>query len=73
MNKKILFCGDTVPYTLGKLKSLNPYTKNHNQERESIRKLSKMDCDILLPNDCRMVLKDGKSLLREFCKDTINT
>ncbi len=73
MNNKILFCGDTVPYTLGKLKSLNPYTMNHNQERESIQKLSEMDCDILLPNDCKMVLKDGKSMLREFCKNTINT
>ncbi len=66
-NRKLLFCGDTVPYTLGKLKKPNPYTINHNKEFESLKKLSELEFDMLLPNDCRMVLNHGKKSLVEFC------
>jgi hydroxyacylglutathione hydrolase len=66
--KRILFCGDTVPYTLGKLKKPNPYTKNHEEEFTSIRELTKYDFDVVLPNDCRMVLKHGRKKLIDFCE-----
>lgn len=66
-SKKVLFCGDTVPYTLAKLKRPNPSTINHKEEFMSIKKLSELDFDILLPNDCRMVLSDGVSVLKRFC------
>ena len=66
-DKKILFCGDTVPYILGKIRSPNPYSLNHKMEFLSLKKLSKLDLEILLPGDCRMVLEDGGQVLREFC------
>ncbi len=65
--KRLLFCGDTVPFTLGKLKIPNPYTLNHKKELKSIRKLSGLDFDILLPNDCRMVLHNGAEVMKNFC------
>lgn len=65
--KRILFCGDTAPYTLGKLKKPNPYTIDHEQEKASLRKLASIECKLLLPNDCSMVLEDAQSFLGEFC------
>lgn len=67
-SKKILFCGDTAPYTLGKLKRPNPYTFNHKKEYQSLKRLSELDFEILLPNDCRMLMRDGRKVLKEFCK-----
>jgi len=66
-DKKILFCGDTVPYILGKIRSPNPYSLNHKMEFLSLKKLSKLDPEILLPGDCRIVMTHGKETLEEFC------
>jgi glyoxylase-like metal-dependent hydrolase (beta-lactamase superfamily II) len=65
--RKILFCGDTAPYTLGKLKKPNPYTADHKKEMASIRKLAEIECQCLLPNDCNMVLENAQSVLKDFC------
>jgi glyoxylase-like metal-dependent hydrolase (beta-lactamase superfamily II) len=62
-----LFCGDTVPYTLGKLKKPNPYSMDHAQETASIGKLASIECKFILPNDCRMVLDYGEAFLKDFC------
>lgn len=67
-NKKLLFCGDTFPYTLEKLKRPNPYTLNHKKEFLSLTKLSELDFNILLPNDCRMVMIGGNEVLKKFCQ-----
>jgi glyoxylase-like metal-dependent hydrolase (beta-lactamase superfamily II) len=67
--KKVLFCGDTAPYTLGKLKRPNPYTIDHTHEMASIRKLGAIECQYLLPNDCRMVLGNAQAVLKDFCSE----
>jgi hydroxyacylglutathione hydrolase len=67
-NEKILFCGDTVPWTLGKMKRPNPYTLDHKKEFTSIQTLSKLDFEILLPSDCKMVFNQAKKTLIDFCK-----
>jgi glyoxylase-like metal-dependent hydrolase (beta-lactamase superfamily II) len=64
---KALFCGDTAPYTLGKLKKPNPYSIDRAQEIASIKKLAAVDCAFLLPNDCKMVLDHPQDILKEFC------
>lgn len=67
IKEKALFCGDTVPYTLGKLKKPNPYTVDRAQEMASIRKLAAIECLFLLPNDCRIVYRDAQKVLCDFC------
>jgi hydroxyacylglutathione hydrolase len=73
MKKKLLFCGDTAPYILGKLGKPNPYTENPAQEMASLRKLATLDCRSLLPNDCSMVLNEAKGFLKDFCADCART
>ena len=70
--KKALFCGDTAPYTLGKLKKPNPYTIDHAQEMASIRKLGAIDCRFLLPNDCSMVFDNAQDVIKDFCSKNAN-
>ncbi len=65
--EKALFCGDTAPYTLGKFKRPNPFTIDREQEMASLIRLSTLDCKLLLPNDCAMVFKNGRSVLKHFC------
>lgn len=64
---KALFCGDTAPYTIGKLKRPNPFTTDRNREMESLTRLATLDCQLLLPNDCTMVFENGQRVLQNFC------
>ena len=41
---------------------------NHKEEFLSIKKLSELDFDILLPNDRRMVKSRGNEMLKKFCQ-----
>ena len=67
--KKILFCGDTLPWTLGKFGFPNLYTKDQRKEFLSLKSISKLDFEMLLPTDSKMVLHNGAKFVREFVKE----
>ncbi len=65
--EKVIFSGDTMPPQLGKMGwSRNPYSVNSKMEKESLKKLMKLDFEKFLPTDGKMVLKDAKRVLSQF-------
>jgi len=66
--RRILFPGDTVPYTLAYIrlkKGPNPYSWDVNKECESLKKLANFDYELILPNDSRIVTQRGAEFVRQ--------
>jgi hydroxyacylglutathione hydrolase len=64
--KKALFCGDTIQFSLGRIRRPLPlYSWNHERETESIRRIAQLDYDILLPGDGQIVLRGADHLVRQ--------
>ncbi len=65
--RKVLFSGDTVQYSRGKLRrALSIYSWNPRLEIASIRRVAALEFDLLLPGDGRPLLRGAGKRVRGF-------
>ncbi len=65
--RKVLFSGDTVQYSRGKLRrALSMYSWSPDLELASIVRVAALEFDLLLPGDGRPLLKGADKRVREF-------
>lgn len=68
-DRKVLFSGDTVQYSRGKLRrALCMYSWNRDLELASILRVAALEFDLLLPGDGRPLLKGADKRVREFVR-----